>query len=115
MSDFSDSDIARIAATAVAEALKKFQGIERSDASNIALAAAKEAVRETHAELFALLGYNIADFRDINRLRGNMEFLDSLHTGSSKVGARMMFGIITILAGAFCLALWTGTKALIGR
>jgi hypothetical protein len=115
MAEPSEETIARIAAHAANEAVRHAKSLSQTEMSNIALAAAKEAVRETHAELFALLGYNIADFKDINRLRGNLEFLNALHTNTSRASSRFMLGTVTLLIGAVGAALWMGLKAALGK
>lgn len=97
----------------VREALSQTVSIPREDASNIAFAAANKAVQEAHVRLFSQLGYDMANMRDINRLRGNLAFLDTIHLNSRAAGGRVIIATIMILVGAVALALWDGFKVLV--
>jgi len=115
MAEPSDEYVSRIATEAAREALAGHKSLDKQQLSNMALAAAKEAVRETHAELFSLLGINIANFDDVKRFRANLEFLESLHSGTAKMGARAMFAFMTMMVGAIGLAVWLGIKAALAK
>lgn len=88
-------------------------GISREEASNIALAAAKEATREVMTETFALLGINISNFEDIKKLRDDLELLHSLRSGASKIGAKFVLTIVSIIAGAVAIGAWEYLKPMI--
>lgn len=92
-------------AAALALAAAKEEGAERKAAAQ-ALAAAKEAVRELQADMFAMLGINLANFDDVKRLREDMEFIRSFHRNAQKIGGRFMFAVISALAGALAIGAW---------
>lgn len=77
----------------------------------LALVAAKEAVRRVQNELFADLGVNLADFKDIQELREDLAFARRLRVGSTKATARFFMTLVMALAGAAGVALWEFAKA----
>lgn len=87
-------------------------GISKDDLSNIALAAAKEASRQTISETFALLGVNVSNFDDMKKFREDLEFMRSVRSGASKLGARFVLTIVSIVAGAVAIASWEYIKAI---
>lgn len=80
-------------------------------AQNIALAAAKEGVRQAQAELFALLGVNIANSEAVEIFREDLKFAHALRTRSAALGARFVMTMVSIIASAIAIALWEGAKA----
>ena len=105
-----DAHLRTVVAGAVATALGQ-QTFTKADAERLVNAAAEKAVIEYNAKMFAQLGFDMANMKDINRLRGNLDFLNSLHSGASRVGGWAMLAVITTLVGAFLLAFWEGVKA----
>lgn len=89
----------------------------------LVLAAAKEASRETMAELFGLLGVNTADFdsmqrfrddlkfvrdlRNMNELADDLKFAGSLRAVARKAGSRFLLTLVALLATAFGAAMWS--------
>lgn len=80
-------------------------------ASDLALAAAKEAARATVEDLFGKLGVNVADFKSLQSFRDDLAFIHRLRSGSAKVGARFLLTIVSVLAGAMVIGLWEVAKA----
>lgn len=76
------------------------------EASQIALAAAKEAVRETMTEMFSLLGVNVANFDSMQGLRDDLAFVRSLRHGATKAGGRFFLTIVSLIAGAVAIGMW---------
>jgi len=99
----SEHDIQRIAA-AVRDAAQVTGSLHRDEASGIALAAARTAVQENSAKLFSLLGYDIANSKDVSRLRADLDFMDSMRRRSESVG-KAMSNAIAIAVALFILGL----------
>lgn len=78
--------------------------------ADIALAAAKEAVRQCMNETFALLGVNLSNFDDVKKFREDIEFVRSLRTGATKVGAKFVLTVVSIIAGAIAIGAWETIK-----
>lgn len=85
-------------------------GITREEASNIALAAAKEATRQTLNESFALFGVNLMNFNDVKAFREDLEFVRSMRSGATTIGAKFVLTAVTILAGAVAISSWEYIK-----
>jgi hypothetical protein len=111
MAEYTDADILRIVKVAVREAMAQTVATPREDLSAIAAAAARTAVQEAHVKMWAQLGFNMADLRDVNRLRANLDFLNTFHRSTAAAGAKFLFVAITIIAGALLAAMWIGVKA----
>lgn len=105
-----DSAIARAVAMLVRDELIGTSGLSSKQASDIALAAANTAVRETQASFFSLLGVNIADQKDLAHFRADIEFLRAMHSNSAAVGKRAMMFIVTAFLGGVLVAIWAGLK-----
>jgi hypothetical protein len=105
------AELQELIKSAVREAVAQTVSIPREEASAIAAAAARTAVQEAHVKLFAALGYDMANMRDINRLRQNLEFLNGLHSNTVAAATKVMLITITLLAGAALTAIWLGLKA----
>lgn len=89
----------------------------------LVLAAAKEASRETMAELFSLLGVNTANFDSMQQLRDDLTFIrnlrsmkefnddlrfvGSLRSVARKAGMRFMLTLVALLAAALGAAAWS--------
>jgi hypothetical protein len=115
MSDTSDEEIQRIVKLAVREAMAQTVATPREDLSAIAAAAARTAVQEAHVKMWAQLGFNMADLKDINRLRANLEFLNTFHRSTAAAATKFMLVTITIIIGALVAATWIGIKAALHR
>ncbi|HEX4302820.1 MAG TPA: hypothetical protein VHZ78_08500 [Rhizomicrobium sp.] len=89
--------------------------ITREEASSIALAAAKEAVRQTMSEQFALLGVNIADFKDMQSLRDDLEWARRGRKLSEVTGHRIWTTIVGLAAGGLAIAFWEYARAAIWK
>lgn len=87
--------------------------ITRAEASDIALAAAKEAVREVLTETFAILGVNLANFNDLQELRKTLEHAARSRKRAERGYDRLVSTVIGIFAGAVLLALWVGFRQLV--
>lgn len=75
--------------------------------SDVALAAAKEATRQTIVEMFAMLGVNAANLEEMQKLRDDIQFARRLRMGSTKVGATFVMTI----AGAAAIGIWEFLKS----
>lgn len=84
--------------------------LTRKEMSDIALAAAKEAVRQSEERMFAMLGYNVADLNDMKQLREDLEFAHTLRVGSKAAGARAALTLISIISSAIIIAAWEWLK-----
>jgi len=80
--------------------------ITREEASNIALAAAKEAVRASNEQLFGLLGVNIADFKAMQEFRDTLEWAAKGKKLSAVTAARMWTTIVGIASASIAIGLW---------
>jgi hypothetical protein len=78
MADLSDEDIKRIAKAIAHEAGPKVPAISRDEASSIAAAAAKAAIHEYSARLFSILGFDVANQKDLERLRVSLNLASTL-------------------------------------
>lgn len=87
--------------------------ITRAEASDIALAAAKEAVREVLTETFAILGVNLANFDDLQELRKTLEHSARRRKRAERAHDRLVSTLIGLVAGAALLALWVGFRQLV--
>lgn len=105
--------IAIVAAEAARRALVDAQGLSSKQAADVALAAAKEAVRETQAAFFALLGVNIGDAKEMAKFAADIEFLRAMHSNAGAVGRRAMMFIVTAFLGAMVLAIAAGLRVLL--
>lgn len=86
--------------------------ITQKQSADIALAAAKEAVRELNNEMFGLLGYNLADLNDVKKLRDDIEFAHRLRVNSNRFSMAIGFALISIVITGLTLAVWEGIKLL---
>jgi hypothetical protein len=114
MNPEEEKRIARLVAVAVKNALIDAQGLSRHQAADVALAAAKEAVRQQHEHFFAMLGVNIADAKQVAGFASDMEFLRSMHSGASAMGRRTAIFVLTAFLGGMVLAVTAGVKVLLG-
>lgn len=89
--------------------------VTRKELSDIALAAAKEAVRQSNNELFGLLGYNLADQDDTKALREDFIFIRKMRVNSGRVSMAFIFALMAVLASALAVTVWEGIKALAHR
>lgn len=85
----------------------------QSDLERVALAAAKEGSRETMAEIFSLMGVNIANFDSMDEFRKDIAFIRSLRGTSSKVGSRVVVTLFTMFSVAIALSMWKNIVAII--
>jgi hypothetical protein len=111
MSDLPQADIDRIVKAAVREVMAQTVATPRQDLSDIAAAAAHKAVNEAHIKMFAALGYDMANLKDVNRLRANLEFLNAFHRNTSAAAAKFFFVTVAVIASAFVAATWLGFKS----
>lgn len=93
----------------------RLQFITREEASQIALAAAKEAVRETMAETFGILGVNVADFESMQKFRDDLEWARRARHLSERTGHRAWTTIVTVAASGVAIALWEYVRILFGK
>lgn len=114
MADYTDEDLQRVARAVVREMMLQTVATPKEDLSAIAAAAARTAVQEAHMKMWAQLGFDMANMKDINRLRANLEFLNSLHFNTARAAGKAMFVIVSLLVTAVCAAVWLGVKAMIG-
>lgn len=89
--------------------------ITREEASSIALAAAKEAVRETLTETFAMLGVNLANFDSMQAFRDDIEWARRGRKISELTGRRIWTTLVAIGASAVAIGLWETIKNLLGK
>ena len=80
--------------------------ITREEASQIALAAAKEAARTIQNETFALLGINLSNFDSMEALRDDLEWARRGRMLSQATGAKIWTTIVGIGAAGIALAVW---------
>ncbi len=106
-----DAHLSNVVAGAVATALGQ-QTFTKADAERLVNAAAEKAVIEYNAKLFGQLGFDMANMKDINRLRGNLEFLGSLHNGALTTGATLYKVTLATLVTAMLVALGLGIRAM---
>lgn len=98
----------------------------REELADIALAAAKEAVRQTLNETFAHLGVNLMNFEDVKEFRQDMEmvrtlrpyrddleFARALRLGSKRVGSKFVITLVTVLASAIAIGAWEFIKGIL--
>lgn len=115
MADYSDADIQRIVKIAVKEAMAQTVAMPRDDISAIAAAAARTAVQEAHVRIFAALGFDMANMKDINRLRANLDFLNAFHRNTAAAAGKMMLVAAALLVGGVFTAFWIGFKSAVHR
>jgi hypothetical protein len=82
-----------------------------TEAERIALAAAKEASRQTVNELFSDLGISVDNREQVGELREDLLWVRRLRTGSRTAGTRFMMTLVTVAAGAIAVSLWETFKA----
>jgi len=85
----------------------------RQEAADIALAAAKEAVRQQEERMFGLLGFNIANLDDMKQMRQDLEFAHSLRIKTSQAGAKVLLTIVGALTTAAVIGAWEGIKTML--
>lgn len=81
--------------------------------SDIALAAAKEGSRQTLNEVFALLGVNLSDFEDVKAFREDIEFVRRIRSGGSKLGAKFVLTVVSVVAATVAISSWEYIKTLL--
>jgi alkanesulfonate monooxygenase SsuD/methylene tetrahydromethanopterin reductase-like flavin-dependent oxidoreductase (luciferase family) len=81
-----------------------------TDAERIALAAAKEASRQTIAELFNTFGINITNMDEASEFRKDVQWIRRMRVGSSRAGSTFFFTFISAIAGAFAIGVWELAK-----
>lgn len=100
--------------------------LSRKELSDVALAAAKEAVRQQMGETFGLLGVNLADFNAVKAFRDDIDFAHTVRTDpvfwvnhayvsklrsrGSKLAAWFLMALIAALAGGFAISVWDWIK-----
>lgn len=89
--------------------------INKTEASNIALAAAKEAARQTLSETFGMLGVNIADFESMQKFRDDLEWARHARELSQRTGHRAWTAIVTVAASGLAIAIWEYIRTMIGK
>ena len=89
------------------------QFITREEASNIALAAAKEAARQTLNETFGMLGVNLANFDDMQKFRDDLTWVRRYRSLSDGAGRRAAMTIISVVSAGVAISLWEWIKSLI--
>lgn len=89
--------------------------ITRTDASNIALAAAKEAARQTLSETFGMLGVNIADFESMQKFRDDLEWARHARQLSERTGHRAWTAVVTVAASGVAIGLWEYVRVLFSK
>lgn len=89
--------------------------ITRDEAAAIALAAAKEASRQTLSEAFAMLGVNLADFESMQNFREDLDWARRARRVSEATGHRAWTTIVSIAAGAIAIGLWEYIRILLGK
>lgn len=85
----------------------------QKELSDIALAAAKEAARQTISETFALLGVNVSNFDSMQGLRDDLAFLRHTRVGAGRMGAKFVLTIVSVIAGAVAIGAWEYLKFLL--
>lgn len=110
----SPEELATLIATAVADTIKQHKILARDEAADIALASATVAVNKSHTELFGYLGYNIADQKERERLRANLNFLETARTRTSSAINTVVTGIIMALLGFVLFLLGVGAHVSVG-
>lgn len=83
----------------------------REEASSIALAAAKEASRQTLNETFGMLGVNLSDFESMQRFRDDLEWARRARKVSEMTGKRAWTTIISLVSGAVAVGLVEWVRA----
>jgi hypothetical protein len=89
--------------------------ITREQAAGIALAAAKEASRQTLSETFALLGVNLSDFESMQSFREDLDFARRARRASETAGHRAWTTVVSIVAAAVAIGLWEYIRILLGK
>jgi hypothetical protein len=107
----SDEHTRAIVRAAVKETLAQTPRLAREDAADIALAAANKAVNETHVRLFAQLGYDLANMKDVRRLRDTLGFMESLKRGSSNLAAAVTKAIAVAIVLAIMAWIAIGARS----
>lgn len=87
--------------------------ISIKELEGMVLVAAKTAVQELQTSAMAKLGVNINNDESVEEFKATMQFARNLHTGSTKVGARVSMTIITVITGAIAIASWEWVKSFI--
>jgi hypothetical protein len=85
--------------------------MDRDRDSDLALASAKEAVRQMQSETFGLLGIDLANREDLRQFRQDLEFIRAWRTGAHTVGARFVLTLVSIVAGAIAIGAWEFIKS----
>lgn len=91
------------------------QFVTRREASDIALAASKEASRETVTQLFASMGVNAANFDDMKRFREDLDYIREIRKMTNKMGSRFVLAIVSIVAGSLAISAWEFFKSVLNR
>lgn len=81
--------------------------------SNIALAAAKEASRQTISETFSLFGVNVANFESMQEFKEDVEFVRRYRKISQLTGRKAWTTVVSLASAGVAIALWEWIKTLI--
>lgn len=84
--------------------------ITREEASEIALAAAKEAARQTLNEVFGMFGVNLANFDSMQAFRSDLDWVKRGRKLSELTGKRIWTTIVALGAGGLAIALWEAVR-----
>lgn len=76
---------------------------------------AEHARRKMLQEFESLIGYDLADSKQRQQFRHDMEFIKTVRAGSQAAGMRFFTGIVSALAIAFTIIAWEGFRVLINR
>jgi hypothetical protein len=87
--------------------------ITRQEASEIALAAAKEGSRQTANEIWAMFGVNTGNFDSMQAFRSDLEWLRRGRRLSELTGNRIWTTIVALGAGGIAIALWEAFENLV--
>ena len=85
--------------------------ITREESSDIALAAAKEAARQTINDVFALLGVNLANFDSVQAFRDDIEWARRSRKISEMTGKRIWTTLVGVASAGTAVALWEWVHA----
>lgn len=81
--------------------------------ADVALAAAKEASRQTSNEIFSLFDINLANVSAVRDFRDDIRYIHDLRTVTLKMKMKALMVVVVIVTTALGAAMWEAFKTLL--
>lgn len=76
---------------------------------------AESVAQKTATKIFAKLDVDISDEAQVRDLRDNLHFIDGMRRSGQRAGQIATGVAVTVITGAFLMAMWDGIAAAFGR